>query len=279
MSDPNIQQPVSTPSAGDTAVQTPAAATPAVPAAQSPAIPTTPTATPTTQVPPQQPNPNVVPSYRLREQRDQYEARIQQLQTQNQSEIDRLQKQIQALAGVTPQNQSQADVIREQLYQVVPDLKELLEMREQLKEVTAQREDFVQQSRHYWESYNRSQMDRLYKTFGDSYGQPLSDAQKSYLKAAFIGWASNDPELASRYQTDPSLVDEFAKEFSSSFVEPARRIATTQNVQRTTPALPQDTPSGNVRVTQPIDPPKDLDDRVSRAWQAFDTIKKGGGLK
>lgn len=274
MSDPNVNV-SSTPAVSDNSA-TPATATPVAPAQSgAPAISPTPTQTGTaTSNPAPQVPPGYVPSFRIRETRDQYETRIREIEAAKSAEIARLTQQVQALTGVTPQNRSEEETIREQLYKVVPELKSLVEQREQLAELVAQRQEMAQQQQHYWQSYNRSRMDDLFKTASEAYGQPLSDPQKRYLAASFVGWAQSDPELVERYQSDPSLVNEFWKEFSSSFVEPARRIQATSAVDRVARNVPQDTPSGNnLRPSNAPDEPKDLDGKVDKAWQTFKQLR------
>lgn len=273
MSDPNVPldgNPTATVS-DNAAPSTPATATPV---AQPPVAAAS---TPATSQPPATGGvpPGYVPSFRIRETRDQYEAKLASLESSSKTQIEQLTRQIQALTGVVPQNVSEEEVIRQQLYKVVPDLKELLELRKDLQEMAKSRQDVEQQTQHYWKGYNRTQMDKLYKSASETYGQPLTDGQKRYLTNAFVGWAGSDPELADRYQSDPSLVDEFWKEFSSSFIEPARRSATAAATGRAASNLPQDTPSGGLR-TSPVPQPGNLDERVGQAWQAFNTIKGGG---
>jgi hypothetical protein len=278
MSDPNVPfAPSGNPTAtvSDNTVPTPATATPVAPPTGVPASPAAPAQPPATGGVP----PGYVPSFRIRETRDQYEAKLAQVESQRNAEIERLTKQVQALTGVTPQNRSEEEVIREQLFKVVPDLKELIAMREQLAAIASQKDDFQQQTQHYWDTYNRTQMDRLYKAASASFdGQPLSDSQKAYIKSSFVGWASSDPQLADRYQTDPTLVDQFWKEFSSSFIDPVRRGATVTATGRAASNLPQDTPSGGLRTGGAPPEPADLDGRVDRAWQAFTQIKNGGSF-
>lgn len=269
MSDPNVPfAPSGNPSTAvtpDNVTSTPATATPVAPPTGVPASSPAPPQVPATGTVP----PGYVPSFRIRETRDQYEQKIAQLEAARTADIDRLTKQVQALTGVNPPSLSEEETIRQQLYKVVPDLKTLVESRAQLEELIKSKDQYQQQNKHYWQSYNRTQMDRLFKTASDSYGNPISDAQKRYLQASFVGWASGDPELEARYETDPSIVDEFWKEFSSNFIEPARRIATTSAVGRAPSNLPQDTPSGGLRTSAPPEAPKDLDGRVDLAWQAF----------
>lgn len=274
MSDPNnVVNPNPTPAVSDTPA-TPAAATPAVSA--QPGAPATPTPTPNpaTTGAPQVPQ-GYVPSFRVRETREQYEARIQQLQAERQAEVDQLKRQIAALAGVNPPGQvDEAEAIRQQLFKVAPDLKELIDLKQQLMEIAKEKDEWRQQNQHYWQSYNRTQMDKLFKLASDGYGQQLTDPQKRYIAASFVGWAQSDPELVERYQTDPSLIDDFWKEFSSNFIEPARRVATTTAASRVAQNLPQDAPPGAVRTSAaPVEQPKDLDGRVDRAWEQFKQLR------
>lgn len=274
MSDPNVT--ANTPAASETPA-TPVATPTPVASAQvgSPATPIAPANTPAPAISGQPPQ-GYVPSHVLRERTAQYEARMAQAEAVNTAKIEQLTRQLQALTGVTPQNVSEEETIRQQLFKVVPDLQKLIAMREQLETMSASRDEIVNQNQHYWQSYNRTQMDRLYKNFETNYGQPLSDSQRNYIKAAFVGWASNDPDLAERYQTDPTLVDEFAKEFSSNFVEPARRQATSATAARVPANLPQDSPSGALRSTPVPEGPKDLDATVDKAWAQFKQLRQKG---
>lgn len=200
------------------------------------------------------------------------------MESTSKAEIERLTKQVQALTGVTPQNHSEEEIIRTQLFKIAPELKALIEMQDQLKEIAAQRDAFQQQNQHYWQSYNRTQMDRLFKSAEEVYGTALTDGQKRSLAASFVGWAQSDPELVERYQTDPSLINDFWKEFSSSFIEPVRRTTVTSAAGRVASNLPQDTPSGNnLRPSNAPDEPKDLDGKVDKAWLAFKQLRAGKG--
>jgi hypothetical protein len=276
LSDPNFnvtQENSAAPT--DISAPSPVAATPATPSAAAP----TPAASPNPAITGQPPaNPGApplgyVPSFRIRETRDQYEAKIASLEAANNAKIESMQRQLQALTGVTPQNQSEEDVIRQQLFKVVPQLQKLLEIQEKLESSVASQEELKAQQTHYWESYNRQQMNSLFKAAEETYGTSLSDGQRNYLKAAFVGWASNDPELASRYQNDPTLVTEFWKEFSSSFIDPARRQAVSNTAARVPANLPQDNPSGAVRTSQPLEPAKNADEVVDRAWATFKQLR------
>lgn len=277
MSDPNFNVTETNSAAGtETPAPSPVAATPATP---TPA-PATPGATPNPATVGQpSANPNApplgyVPSFRIRETRDQYEAKIANLEAANNAKIEAMQRQLQALTGVTPQNQSEEDVIRHQLFKVVPQLQKLLEIQEKLEASISGQEQLREQQTHYWESYNRQQMNSLYKAAEETYGTPLSDGQRNYLKAAFVGWASGDPELALRYQNDPNLVNEFWKEFSSSFIDPARRVAAANTAARVPANLPQNNPSGTVRTSQPVEPAKNADEVVDRAWATFKQLRQ-----
>jgi hypothetical protein len=135
--------------------------------------------------------------------------------------------------------------------------------------------DLESQTEHYWREYGRQSMNRLFEHANQSLGSPLTDEGKRALHASFTGFVTSSPELAERYANDPTLVEDFWKLFSSSFVDPVRRTAATgiQGRATTIAATPQDTPSGAPRI--PGAPkPADLDERVSQAWAAYNATAK-----
>lgn len=257
----------------------PAAAIPAAPAAPA----TVGASAPQVATPPGSPAPAIggapegmVPSYRLREAReaaerqasDRYNAQIAQIR----GEADRYKTQLQALVGVQAPQNPQEDAIKSQFYTLFPRLKEIEASHDQLQQIMSDAQLLRQQNEHYWTSYARTAMDRLYAHAQESLGSPLTDEGKRALHNAFTGFVSSSPELTARFEQDPSLVEEFWKMFTSSFVDPVRRSSTATVAGRTNVALPQDTPSGAPRV-QGAPQPKNLDDRADAAWQLFNTLK------
>ena len=267
MSDLNVD-PVTPPVPGDTGIP---AIQPAIPAA--PAVSTaTPTGTPASATP-SAPE-GYVPSYRLREAR---EAAVRQAQEvhgrelqQIRAEAERYKQQVQALTGATPPPDPRISGVRQEFAQLYPGLSRIEERAEEIMAVLERAGDLETQNSHYWTSYGRQTMDRLFNHAAESLGGPLPDEAKRALHASFVGFVQSSPELTERYSTDPSLVEDFWKAFSSSFIDPVRRAATTTAVGRaaTNIGIPQDTPGGAPRAT-PAPQPADLNERANNAWAMY----------
>jgi hypothetical protein len=133
--------------------------------------------------------------------------------------------------------------------------------------------DLEQQTTHYWQNYGRQSMDRLFSAAESSLGAPLSEEGKRGLHSAFVGFVSSSPELTARYAEDPTIVEDFWKLMSSTLIDPVRR-STAAGVQGRAPiGLPQDTPgSGTPPVAGPPKP-KDMDERASMGWAAFNAAR------
>ena len=259
-----------TPAVGDTPA-TPQPATPAVtPVAATPATtpaPATPGAVPE----------GYVPSYRLRETR---EAAIREAQVERQkveaewkARYEDSQRRLQALAGVAPDNRNpEVDAIRTQFSQLYPGLSKLEERAAQLMEMQERAHDLEAQNQHYWESHGRQTMDRLFQYAQESLGAPLTEEGKRQLHSSFVGFVQSSPELQARYASDPSLVQDFWKQFTASFIDPVRRTAQATVAGRAPGALPQDTPGGIPRT--PVPQPGNIDDRVAAGWTLYNQSAK-----
>lgn len=254
-------------------VTTPAEATPsATPApASNPVAPadtaaTNPVATsPSTTT---QPGQATVPSYRLREIRDQYEARLQQTQAQSQAEMAKLQAQIQALVGVAPPQNSPEAEVRKQFGGLYPGLSKLEQKAAQLEALLERAGDLETQNQHYWQSYGRQTLDNLFSKAATTLGAPLSQEGKSVLHSAFVGWVQSSPENQERYASDPSIVDDFVKVFTAGLIDPVRRASTVSTAARVPGNIPQDTPAGAPRSSPPPQM-SGLDDRANAAWAFY----------
>lgn len=253
---------------GTPAPATPAPATPGAPAA-APATPSAGTPAPATGGVPE----GYVPSYRLREQREQILRESQSTwatkEAEMRAESERYRAQVLALTGVTAPPDPAIANVRGQFGQLYPGLAALEEHANELLALREQAGSIQQQQQHYWESYGRSTMDSLYKTASDSLG-PLNDEAKRQLHTAFVGFVQSSPEMIARYERDPSIVTDFWKQFTSSFIDPVRRTAAAGIASRAPGALPQDTPGGVPQVPQA---PKmnSLDERVAAGWAKYNT--------
>ena len=270
MSDLDI---VSTPAASDIPASTPD------PAISGPTA--TPTATPTgtsATAPTTPSSEGMVPSYRIRETR---EAAIREAQQQwgtreadYQAQLRQVQQQLHALVGVAPDQNPQETAIRSQFEQLFPGLAKLEARSQDLLGVVDRSGDLDAQNKHYWSEYGRQRLDSLYAKAGTALGAPLNEKGKSVLKAAFIGYVTSSPELAARYEKDPTVVDEYWADFGSNFIDPVRRTASaTVDTQIGVRAIPRDTPSGAPQVTA-APKAKDLDERAAQAWASYNLTKK-----
>lgn len=253
---------------------TPSASAPPVATSQAPAVPQSaiPTAPQAPATGASEDRSTWVPPYRLRETR---EAAVRESQQQwaareaeYQARLNQVQSQLHALVGVQAPQNPEVDAVRNQFGQLYPGLSRIEERAQEIMGILDRAGDLESQNDHYWQSYGRQSMDRLFAHASESLGAPLTDEGKRQLHAAFTGFVSSSPELTARYANDPSLVQEFWKQFTSSFIDPVRRTASAAVVARVPGALPQDTPGGAPRGT-PAPASASMDDRAAAAWTMY----------
>lgn len=261
----------SAPAAAPTSAATPAApaaaATPTPAAAQAPATGA--------------PGEGWVPSYRVRETREaayrEAQAEANRLIEQARQEAAEYRTKLQALVGVTPSPASnpEVDAVRSQFAKLYPGLAKLEERANDLFGVIDRAGDLEAQTEHYWQTYGRQTMDRLFTGMSEHLGSPLTEEGKRSLHSSFVGFVQSSPELTSRYASDPTIVDDFIKAFTSSFIDPVRRTSAAGTAQRAAAvaALPQDTPGGAPQAT-PAPKMGGLDERAAAAWAHYNTIKR-----
>lgn len=264
---------------------------------QPPAVEATPTATPAPQAPvtppaqpqatpavsqptatvaqPSEDRSNWVPPHRLREQRSQFERELANERAQYTQRMEELNKKLQILAGVTPPENPQIDQVKNQFKEVFPDLDYIGSNAQQIRELLELKDALKASMEHQWAFYNRNAMDRLYKAAEGTYGQSLSDEAKRQLGSSFVGYLQSNPDAYERYQQDPSIVEDYWKAFSERFIDPVRRNSTVQTLNRIPQGLPQDNPSGNLAVTQPVKP-ANQDERLARALEVYKATSKTG---
>jgi hypothetical protein len=277
--DPNVTQPAVT--ATPTTVDTP------VPATQG--TPSMPTTTTTAQGPaPGQggsqapatgaPGEGYVPSYRLRETRESVLREARAYLDQQRSEFERekaeLNKKIQALAGFGPQPDPEVEGVRDQFGKLYPNLAKIESQADRIFQLIERAGDMESQTNHYWTSYGQNAVTQLFDAAESDLGSPLSDEGKRALHASFVGYIQSSPELVNMYAANPNFAKEYWKAFSSSFIDPVRRVSAAAAQGRTQVPLPQDTPAAAPRVGQP-EKPSSLEDRVSRSWTAYNQSKRG----
>ena len=237
--------------------------------------PYAPAATP--QAPAEATIPASVLRYRLQETRD---AAVREAQSQwatkeaqYEAQLEQIQRQLHALVGATPQQDTETETVRRQFGQLYPGLSQLEQRAADLMAILERSGDLESQNKHYWQSYGRQTMDRLFEKASSSLGGQLSPEAKRSLHAAFTGYIQSSPDLTTRYTQDPSLVDEFWTNFTSTFIDPARRTATATVAGRAAQVAPQDTPGATPPVQQ-APKPANLDERVTNAWAQYNAAKR-----
>jgi hypothetical protein len=221
----------------------------------------------------------MVPSYRLRETREQVERQAHELFTQLQqhyeSEVETLRNQIRALTGAVPPQNPEVQAVKDQFGNLYPGLSKLESRAERIDQLLERADEFEALQKFIWDQHRDQALDYLFGSVEKTIGSPLSDEAKQYLQAALLGYVQSSPERAERYATNSrAVVDELARAFTANFVDPVRRTSVAMAAGRVPSGLPQDTPSGAPQVT-PAPKPKNMDERAQRAFAVFDAIRKG----
>ena len=270
---------VTTPAQSDISAPAPA---PAIPGPSAPAVGATSAIAP--QAPATGAAPDVEPSWlrgRLQEtrqsasrERDQYwQSQANLLQERYESQINQLRSQVQALAGVTPPDTSEAAQVREQFAKLFPEQVELGKRSEAINQMLERQSEMDQMIEQHWGLHAQRSVNQLYELAEASLGGPLAQEGKERLHAFLIGVIQTNPQMQERYLRDPNFITDVWKSFSSTFIDPVRRATTTAAVQRVPGNLPQDTPSGAPQATPP---PKfnSLDERMAAGLALYNQRAK-----
>lgn len=168
---------------------------------------------------------NWVPSHRLRQSSEQ----IQKLQR----DLELATQRVAALSGVQPPKPAmdpQFEQIRQQLLHVAPELKDVFESVELLKDLKGMNlkqtiealQGFVNQS---WQQQGGNVLRTLGEKIKQVYGgAELSPKQVQRIARNFISELEDDDQLRARYEAgDPAVLDDFIKDFTGGLLDPYRR--------------------------------------------------------
>ena len=169
-----------------------------------------------------------------RKKRQEFEGRF----TATQAELDQERRRVQALAGVNPQSatEQEDEAIRARLEQLgIPRFSK--EDMEAFRAMQAQASQMAETNSMVWADKARTTVQAVESSVAKELGgTALSASQSKAVRAAFIQAAEESPEFLKRYeQGDKTLVEEFAKRWVEDWIEPARRHATQQSVERFRP--------------------------------------------
>ena len=275
--DPNVTQGAApaTPTAVDTSVPT-TQGTPVAPQTTNVAQGTAPVQS-GTQAPATGAPDGWVPSYRLRETRDAVmrEARgfFEQKQREFEEKERQYQEKIAALAGFGPKPDPEVEGVRDQFGRLYPNLAKIESQADRIFQLLDKAGDLESQNSHYWTSYGQNAVGQLFEAAEQDLGQPLTDEGKRALHSSFVGYIQSSPELVNMYASNPNFAREYWKAFSSSFIDPVRRVSAATAQGRATVPVAQDTPAAPPRVGVP-EKPANLDDRISKSWTAYSQSKR-----
>lgn len=167
-----------------------------------------------------------------RKARQEYERQVSALT----AERDQERRRVQALAGVNPQSteETEADAVRQRFGQIFPGLAKLTDKQiEKLLSVAEKADGLEEATNSQWQRHGRQMLDSVVAAATKSIGGTLTDRQATRLKQAYVQEAESNPEFLARHeQGDPTLIDEFIKNWNEDWFEPARRNAAQAEVNR-----------------------------------------------
>lgn len=215
-----------------------------------------------------------------RQARQKYEQEVAALRAQN----DQAMKRIQALAGVNPKSESEAEdeAIKAAFAAKFPHLAELTQedieairtMREQTGRLTASEQAM-------WKKHSTQVMNSIHGKVAERLGgdvKDLTDRQKSSLRREYLAFIEENQmagkDYISRHEDgDETLFDEFVETYLKDWQEPIRRSVTSTEIGRR-PALP----SGKGRSIAATAPKKiDFKDEKQVQDAAVEVFQKYGG--
>lgn len=174
-----------------------------------------------------------------RKQRQQFEQQYQTAQAELASE----RKRVQALAGLTPQSPEEADAaeIRDKFgkvfsrEQLLAHLGLSQEDLDGMKGARASQKAAQDIEQRHWTRHAKEMFSSVAKEVAKEYGE-LSKAQTDAINQQYALRCQADEAFAERHEAgDPTLAADFAKEWLTTWFEPAKRRALATNVNQFRP--------------------------------------------
>jgi len=160
------------------------------------------------------------------------------------AELEAERKRVQALAGVNPKSEQEAEeeAIKQRLEALgYPRLTQ--EDLDAIRELRATQSNLSETTQHYWVQHGRQMVGGVQAEIEKELGGKLTERQAKRIAAEYAREAENNPEFLDRHEKgDKTLIAEFAKQLIEDWFEPARRKVTQQETQRFRPV-----PSGKDR--------------------------------
>lgn len=133
------------------------------------------------------------------------------------------------------------------------------------------------QTEHYWTNVGGGYLRSLQAQASKIFGPELDPFARRAIETGFIDWIENDPEAKRRYlATDPTLVEDYWKQYESRVLDPVRRKATVPAVERgeRIRRLPSSGPSTQALGKGPPAKPKTEEELHDAAWNALEEIRR-----
>ncbi len=162
------------------------------------------------------------------------------------AELETERKRVRALSGLeTPSPEQEDDArIRSRMEALYPWMKDLTaEDIQAIRDSRGQMDEIRGATLNTWKAHGTKMLSSVTAGVQKALGGKLSERQTARIQNAYVEEAKNNADFLARHEAgDPTLVDEFVKEWLDDFVEPGRRSAQAETVQRR-----QRVPSGKDR--------------------------------
>lgn len=168
-----------------------------------------------------------------RKARQALDAQIKSMQDQ----LEASTKRVQALAGVNPQSDDEADAaeIRQKFGAVFKQLSKLddPDTFQKLEQLLTMFPALQRTVDHHWGAHSKHVLTAIEKKIAEQLGGELGPRQIKAIRSAYVLEAQTNPEFATRHEEDSAaLIDEFSKQWVEDWIEPARRKATADELSR-----------------------------------------------
>lgn len=224
---------------------------------------------------------HMVPSYRLREQREQLESRIAELQSQFDSYREEQESRVRAAFGMGERPDPRKERIKQELLGVIPELDTLMVLASKLggvegvEKLINTREAFETSQRESAVNQGHLLFDQIDTLLNEAYGDKVPKLATQSAYSAFQTYLQIEPSAQTKFMRgDQSVVRDFWQAYTSGVLESHRKHFSAQESARRANAarIPRGGPGtdviGGKREKKTY---KDLDDATDAA---FDMLRE-----
>lgn len=165
-----------------------------------------------------------------------------------------------------------AEALRQQLFQLVPGLKDLVDKRDDLMRAATVAPGAEQHMDAYWHSRGQQVRGELGEKLKGLYGDKPDQSIVTHVVNTFTSWLEGSPQLQGRYvHGDQALIGEFWTWYEGTILAPVRRQNTVQQMQRgdRVSRLPSRGPATPPPAPAERQKPKNADELWDQAFDRF----------